>query len=71
MDRALSALLNVRSGSTISEQLARSHKLLAEEEEWSGLVHKCEQILTELRNTEQLLNDFKGCHKFSAKICLA
>ena len=55
--RQVAALLNVRSGSTISKQLLRSRKLLAEEEEWNCLVAKCEEILNELRGTEQLLND--------------
>ncbi len=55
--RQVAALLNVRSGSTISKQIARSRKLLAEEEELRCLVRKCEQVLNELRNTEQLLND--------------
>ena len=55
--RQVAALLKVRSGSTISKQIARSRKLLAEEEELRCLVRKCEQILNELRNTEQLLND--------------
>lgn len=55
--RQVAALLKVRSGSTISKQIARSRKLLAEEEELRCLVRKCEQVLNELRNTEQLLND--------------
>ena len=37
--------------------VVRSRMLLAEEEELRCLVRKCEQVLNELRNTEQLLND--------------
>jgi hypothetical protein len=43
--RQVAALLKVRSGSTISKQIARSRKLLAEEEELRCLVRKCEQVL--------------------------
>ena len=55
--RQIAVLLNVRSGSTVSKQIARSRKLIAEDDEWSCLVRKCEHALDRLRNTGQLLND--------------
>ena len=55
--RQIAGLLKIRSGSTVSKQIALSRKLIAEDEEWNRPVRKCKRILSEMRVSAQLLND--------------
>jgi len=55
--RQVAKLLNVSSGSTISKQIVRSRNLIKKERDLRCQVKKCEQILGEMRTTDQLLND--------------
>jgi IS30 family transposase len=55
--RQIAQQLNVKSGSTISKQIVRSRKLVAQQDELRCQVEKCEKVLREMRSTEQLLND--------------
>ena len=53
-------MLNVSRGATVSKQIIRTRKLIAEDSQLRSQVEKCEKRLNELRVAEQLLNDFKG-----------
>jgi len=55
--RQIAHQLNVKSGSTISKQIVRSRKLVAQQGELRCQVKKCEKVLREMRRAEQLLND--------------
>ena len=54
--REIAKLLNVSRGATVSKQIIRSRKLIAEDSELRSQVEKCEKRLNELRVTDQLLN---------------
>jgi len=52
----IAKLLNVSRGATVSKQIIRTRKLIAEDSELRSQVERCEKHLNELRVTEQLLN---------------
>lgn len=53
--REVAELLNISRGATVSKQIIRSRKLIAENSGLRSQVEKCEKRLNELRVTEQLL----------------
>ncbi len=62
--RQVAKLLNVSSGSTISKQIVRSRNLIEQERNLRYKVEKCEQILREMRTTDQLqMTNSRADHK--------